>query len=74
MTVGKLREKLEGVPDDQEVILSSDPEGNRYWGAEGAYVDQLWMEDHLVHPEDFEDLSREKVKLVTYIAPKHTTP
>lgn len=74
MKVGELREKLEGVPDDQEIVLSSDPEQNMYYGAADVYTDHLWMKDHLVHPEDFDDISKERVKLVTYIAPKHTTP
>lgn len=74
MTVGKLREELEDVPDDQKVILSSDPEGNRYWGAEDAYTEQLWIKDHLVHPQDIDEIAEKEVELVTYIAPKHTTP
>jgi len=74
MTVGKLKEKLEGVPDDQEIVLSSDPEGNRYWGAADVYTHQLWSEDYLIHPDDTANIDEEAVESVTYIAPKHTAP
>ncbi len=74
MTVGELQEKLEDVPNNQKIVLSTDPEGNRYWGAEDAYTEQIWMKDHLVHPEDINEISEKEVEFVTYIAPKHTTP
>lgn len=33
MTVGKLKELLEGLPDSMRVCSSCDPEGNRYYNS-----------------------------------------
>ena len=79
MTVGDLKEKLKGVPDGRRIVLSSDPEGNRWWGAYDAYPEEPWAEDHLAHKEDikegyYENKSREDFETVVYISPKHKTP
>lgn len=59
MTVGDLKAKLDELDDDRTVVLSSDPEGNKYsplsdlwsgayvassWGGE-AYLEELTEED-----------------------------
>ena len=46
MTVGELREKLKGIDDDKEVILSSDPEGNDFHGVFDVDNGNLAYEKH----------------------------
>lgn len=77
MTVGDLKEKLKGVPDDRKIVLSSDPEGNRFWGASGVYPDEKWSGEHLIYEEDWEagfypDMTEDDIEKVVYISPKHT--
>ena len=57
MTVGDLRKKLEGVPDDVVVIMSKDGEGNSYSPATGYNTDYRFVPEggwygHLADPEE----------------------
>ena len=77
MTVGELKKKLEGVPDDRKIVLSSDPEGNRWWGVGDVFPEEPWRKDHLAHKQDIKDgfyEESEDFESVVYISPKHRTP
>ena len=57
MTAGELKELLQNVPNDRELRLLSDPEGNRTWGVYAVETDQKWNFDgeEAVHEVDVEE-------------------
>ena len=64
LTVGKLREILEGLDSDLPVILQSDAEGNRYrlaYGAEdGNYYDpESSWDGEVYRPDELEEYASE---------------
>lgn len=58
MTVKQLKERLAELPDDFEVIMQSDAEGNSYSplsGLEGCrYEEETTWSGEVVHPDDQE--------------------
>lgn len=44
-TVGELRKDIEGLPDDMEIIIQKDAEGNAYSPARGADPEAVYVAD-----------------------------
>lgn len=60
MTVLELIEELKNYPDDLEVILQRDPEGNGYAPLSGAEdAKQIEYEECHSNPEDYEEYYEE---------------
>lgn len=60
MTVGELRQKLDGVSNETVVIMSRDGEGNSYSPASGYNTDYRFVSDggwhgHLADPDECDD-------------------
>ncbi|OBJ40264.1 hypothetical protein A5630_25270 [Mycolicibacterium mucogenicum] len=58
MNVGELKAKLANVPDDVEVIVSSDEEGNSYREANVDTAAQMVRYDweiEVIHPADLDE-------------------
>lgn len=66
MTVKELREKLTNLPDDMEVVMSKDEEGNDFkylYETEVAHTTIDGRGIEVMHPDDYEDLDEEDKKL-----------
>lgn len=80
MTVGELKKELEGVPEDREIRMFGDPEGNYVWGLYGVQGSSLWDFKHEepIAESDVEqgfhgpDVSVEDFDNATLLIPNHT--
>lgn len=58
MNVGELKQRLDSFPNETEVFLSSDEEGNGYETVafvEGEFIYREGREINVVHPDDVEE-------------------
>lgn len=77
MTIKQLKERIKNLPDEMEVIMQKDPEGNGYSPADGVdpntvYIegdvyDMDWSaEDACMEEVEWEDLKKKPRALVLY--------
>lgn len=79
MTAGELKRALEDAPEDREIRVFGDPEGNVRWGLGDVYTNSTWDADNEdpAHEQDVRDgvygpgAEAEDFDNVVLIVPKH---
>ena len=66
MTIKKLIEQLEEFPDDREILLASDPEGNHFRRLEGFGTSMYREDGRILEVYNEEDLEPEDIKSGNY--------